>query len=424
MWENLSEIFNWVTRGSLYATAVVLVVFLVQTLTRRTLPAGWRYALWLILLARLVMPALPETNWNLWNLASPERWARLTAPDFAGRDAVNTAIPQAPEIFGGGHVEFLESGGNRISQSIGGFFTPVIRKTLSVVWLAGVLVMFAAAAFVNLRLWNAVRGLDCATDSKLLELFADCKHRMRVKTMTGLVVTDRVENPFLFGFIRPRVLLPAELARRISTEQLRCVFLHELAHLKRGDIVIGWLAALLQSLHWFNPVIWWAFSRMRSDREAACDSLVLSRMSDETRCHYGSALIGIMEHFNRPRHQPAIVAGIIENKNQLKRRFNMITGFRHSTRRESITAAALLAVLSIALLTEPPTLRSQSSVETDDPPEVKELSNAMRKLVESAKLKNGVPLGVTSWRRSDDDHMYDTYLLINNDRLDLDVDTS
>jgi beta-lactamase regulating signal transducer with metallopeptidase domain len=366
MWENSTEIFNWLLRASLYSVPVIFIVVLTQKLTRRVLSPRWSYALWLILLARLLLPAGPETGWSLWNLTTQERWAHWTASGTGGEEAANITIPPAVSDAASYHEESLQSGENRVSQSIYGFFAGGIKQALFIIWLIGVLTMFAAAAFVNLRLWNSVRGLNPTTDTKLLELFEDCKRRMRVKTMTGLVVTDRVENPFLFGFIRPRVILPADLVRQASSCQLSCVLLHELAHLKRGDIMTGWLITFLQSLHWFNPVIWWAFYRMRFDRETACDALVLSRMSDETRGNYGDALIGMMERFNHPHRLPAIVAGIFENKEQLKRRLIMISKFRSPLRREIITFAALLAVLSIALLTEPRQLLSQSDEQSAD----------------------------------------------------------
>ena len=362
MLENLSEIFNWILRGSLYSVAAVFIIVILQKLTRRALSARWRYSLWLILLARLVLPAGLETNWSLWNLTAPERWIDLIVS--GEKTAADTKMPTASSAASGGdRQESMQSGENRFLRNLyglNGFSPRVIRQALPVIWLAGALVMFACAAFVNLRLWNSVRGLSPATDSELLELFEDCKRQMRVKTMAGLVVADRVENPFLFGFIRPRVLLPAGMVRQVSSDQLRCVLLHELAHLKRGDIVTGWLLAILQSLHWFNPVIWWAFYRLRFDRETACDALVLSRMPDETRCHYGDALIGMLGRFNHPQHLPAIVAGIFENKKRFKRRLIMIKKFKTPSRREIIMAAVLLAVLSIALLTEPRPLLSQS----------------------------------------------------------------
>lgn len=361
MWENLDAVFGWVLRGSLYSPAIILIIAVTQALTRRALSARWNYALWLILLARLVLPAAPETKWSLWNLA-PERLTRITETDSGRLNTaditVSTAIPAVADGYQERHANAL-TGETRLPQNTDGFSPRGIWQVLSFVWLAGVLAVAAITAFANLRLWNSVRGLDLVTDSKLLKLFEDCKRRMRVKAATGLVVTDRVENPFLFGFIRPRILLPADLVRRFSDDQIRCVFLHELAHQKRGDIITGWLLAFLQALHWFNPVIWWAFSRMRSDRETACDALVLARISDDARRHYADTLIGLLECCKSPQRLP-VAAGIIENKAQFKRRLIMITRFKHSTRREIIAAAALFAVLSIALLTSPRALLSQS----------------------------------------------------------------
>jgi len=57
---------------------------------------------------------------------------------------------------------------------------------------------------------------------------------------------------------------------------LRYVFLHELGHLKRGDILVNWLMALPLVLHWFNPLVWYAIQRIRVDGESACDALALS----------------------------------------------------------------------------------------------------------------------------------------------------
>lgn len=187
------------------------------------------------------------------------------------------------------------------------------------------------------------------TEQWLLELFEDCRQQMQLRTMLGLFVTDKVNSPSLFGFIRPRVLLPVDFIEQADRESLRCIFLHELAHLKRGDIWISWIVALLQSLHWFNPLVWWAFIRMRADRESACDVLVLSYMQEEGD-RYGCTLINQLERFNQTQHFPS-VAGIFESKAELKRRLTIIAKFKRPTRIASIFAAALLVVLSCGLLT-------------------------------------------------------------------------
>ena len=82
MWENLGEIFSWTARGSLYAVGVIFIIVLVQILLRRTLSERWSYALWMILLARLVIPVGPEWEMSLWNLA-PHKFMHWTKSDTA-----------------------------------------------------------------------------------------------------------------------------------------------------------------------------------------------------------------------------------------------------------------------------------------------------------------------------------------------------
>ena len=351
----LMDVFNWVVQSSIYAIVSIAVIALAQFAGRRRLPARWVYMLWLILLVRLVLPSGPESRLSLWNFVPqtvmehsfvPSDNEVVTIISNSGTDAVKANAPPVSD--------------NRAVNA---------REAISLIWLAGVMVMIAGIAVNNFRLWNSVRKLRQATDQPLLELFEDCKQLMRVRTVVGLVITDQVKSPSLFGCIRPRVLLPANLAGQIPREELRFIFLHELAHYKQGDIWVGWIVALVQSLHWFNPLVWWAFARMRADREVACDALALSRVNNDDGDRYGGALIGLLERFHHSRRLP-VVAGILENKAQLKRRLNMITNFRHSTRREIIASAALLAVLSIALLTNPQTLPAQSGEHSVDPTDV------------------------------------------------------
>jgi len=353
-------IFNWIIRASVYAIVSISIIAMVQFAGRRWLPARWMYAFWLILLVRMVLPFGPESRWSMWNFL----------PQAVHEDGLTHIVPffevslaTSPLISNAG--DGVASWSPAIEGELEEHAMPLVESrgvnplaALSAVWLAGSLVMIAVVAVNNLQLWRSVRKLRQVTDQSLLELFEDCKQLIRVSTVVGLVITDQVKSPSLFGCFRPRVLLPVDLVGQTSREELRFIFLHELAHLKQRDIWIGWIVALLQSLHWFNPLVWWAFARMRADREVACDALALSRIENEDGERYGGALIGLLKRFHHSRRLP-VVAGILENKTQLKRRLTMITYFKRSTRRETIAAVALLALMSITLLTSPQILLSQ-----------------------------------------------------------------
>jgi len=188
------------------------------------------------------------------------------------------------------------------------------------------------------------------TDGAVLELLEDCKQEMRVNTPIAVLETAAVCTPCLFGSIRPRILLPPGLLHNFSAAELRYVFLHELAHVKRGDIAVNWLATTVLVLHWFNPLVWLAFSRMRADREVACDALALSRAKETENKPYGETIIKLVESFSRPALVPGM-AGIVENGNQIERRITMIANFRRN-RGWPFGAAAVGLLLALLTLTD------------------------------------------------------------------------
>jgi TonB family protein len=368
LWNILVGVFNWVAQASIYAVAVIIIIFLIQVLGRRHLPARWSYALWMILLVRMILPAGPQSVFSLWNLApqwvtrsgvsslwqfngEPEAVSSNTADFILPIEQIGTASPPASDPI---QIQMNSDSGKPVPLENASSRAGILQRALKlapIAWLTGVLSLIIGISVSNLHLWYSVRRERLITDQALLELFEDCRQQLRVRTMVGLVETGRVKSPSLFGFIRPRVLLPKGLPQQVPPEELRYIFLHELAHLKRGDIWIGWIVAFLQSLHWFNPLVWWAFAKMRFDRELACDAVVLGRVHDVENRRYGDTLIGMLERFSHSQHLPA-VAGILENGTQLKRRLAMITGFKRPTRFAGIGAVILLVVLSSAMLTE------------------------------------------------------------------------
>jgi beta-lactamase regulating signal transducer with metallopeptidase domain len=223
-------------------------------------------------------------------------------------------------------------------------------EILSLVWLGGAFVLGVYVLAGNFSLWRIVKRQRPLTEQKVLDLLEDCKQQMGVQTVLSVVVTGRIKSPALFGFVRPRLLLPEGIIESLRDEELRNVFLHELAHLKRHDIGFGWLIAVCQVIHWFNPLVWYGFHRMRIDRELACDALALSRGQADKYCEYGQTIVHLLEKFSQPQRLPGL-AGILEDKSQLKRRITMIARFKKGSYRWSALAVVLLAVLGCVVLT-------------------------------------------------------------------------
>ncbi len=329
--------FAWLWRASWQASVIILLVLLAQWLLGRRLTPRWRHGLWLLVVLRLALPYSVQSPLSLFQWVKPHLGAITTAgpPQSASPPQ---AVPEEETV---------------VASTPPGFLTKAVQGSwLRWVWLAGTVALPSYLLIHGYWLGRKVRRQRPVTDSAVLNLLEDCKQEMGVHTPLMLVETPVVASPSLFGFIRPRLLLPAGLTRSFSFEELRYVFLHELGHVKRADIPTNWLMTAALIVHWFNPLVWYAFSRMRGDQELACDALALGQAREAENRPYGQTMIKLLEGFSRPAVVPGLV-GILEDKHQMKRRISMIAKFR-KTNRWPVLAASASAVLALITLTDPP----------------------------------------------------------------------
>ncbi|MCL5096956.1 MAG: M56 family metallopeptidase [Candidatus Omnitrophica bacterium] len=185
----------------------------------------------------------------------------------------------------------------------------------------------------------------------MLAVLAECQKQLGVRRRLSVVATPAVDSPALFGLIRLKLLVPTEMLEAFSPGDWRYVLMHELAHIRRRDVVVNWLMAGMQALHWFNPIIAFAFSRMRADRELACDATVLTFTREEEVEPYGRTIIKLLERFARSPARSSALVGILENKKQMKRRITMIAQFKRN-KRWPVLAVLLMGLLCAFAMTD------------------------------------------------------------------------
>jgi bla regulator protein BlaR1 len=357
----LSDIFGWLLRTSAYAGVLVCLVLAVKAAAGDRLAARWHYLFWLLVVVRMVMPWVPQSTVSVLNLIPDSaKWRARTflstevgggesemdsvSVKPTGADSKTATVEDKPNVIPGTpRVKMIGAG-----LSAG----PVIcvADMLALVWLAGGLVLAGYVFVSNFRLWRIIKSVRPLTEQRILDLLEDCKRQAGVETILGIIVTDKVKSPALFGFIRPRLLLPVGIIETHSIKELRHIFLHELSHLKRCDILLGWITTLLLVIHWFNPLVWYAFYRMRQDRELACDASALSTMGIDESERYGLTIVRLLEKFSQGRGLP-IIAAVSEDKSNLKKRIVMISHFKKEPYVWSIFAVTLIILLSFVTLT-------------------------------------------------------------------------
>jgi beta-lactamase regulating signal transducer with metallopeptidase domain len=339
-----------------------VMVLIVQWLLRGRLSARWRYNLWLLVLLRLIVPVTPQSSLSIFNLSnrflasvSPTATTKveivsrpLAVPHFSNRQTVVEAVPLAKSTKPHVMTTVIPRGRATIIPW---------RLLLASAWITGTLILLARIAYATIRLSRAVRRMSQVDTPDLLNAVDRCCDELNIRRRRVIVLSsDDLPAPALMGVMRPRLLLPRRVLDQFAPAELRLILLHELGHLKRNDVLVNWLVSLLNALHWFNPMLWVAFARLRADRELATDELVLARTGDAEQSAYGDTIIKLLQFLGRPRGRQSAVpmvgaVGILERAHLLRRRITMIAQFRtrHTKRWTLVAAVCMLALAGFGL---------------------------------------------------------------------------
>ncbi|MEP6491093.1 MAG: HEAT repeat domain-containing protein [bacterium] len=248
---------------------LLLVGALLITIPLRRSTAGARHLVWLaVLVGVLALPLLSRVG-ALRVGVLPSGLATVpTTPPTPPTPA--TPRVRAPE------ATIAANGGASVAPVLaGGSLTYSTLTIIAVLWSAVALALvgwLAAGAMSVRRIVNEARELTSPDWTMPLCEVAD---RLDLDSPPRLVLSDRIEMAFACGVITPTIVLPAN-ADSWSDDRRRAVLFHELAHVRRHDLLGHTLGRLACAVYWFHPLVWTAAKRLRAESERACDDLVLS----------------------------------------------------------------------------------------------------------------------------------------------------
>ena len=309
------------------SSVLIAILFVADLILRRRVRAAVRYALWLVLLVKLLLPpslALP-TGVTWWLLP-----ATATANPHATRFVVRhdaDAEPGPPP------------------QPAPPFTAPQPPMSASA-WTILAWVTISAGLFVWLTArWQQVtRDVRRATPvpAWLGEMFDEVKSSTGLRRTVHLRVTNQAMSPAVCGLFQPVILLPQSLVQKLPPVQLRAVLLHELTHLRRGDVWMNCAQALAQIVYWWHPLLWLANARIRRVREEAVDDAVMLALRDKAETYAPTLLEVAKLAFHRPQASLGLV-GILESRSALRQRIERLINFR-APRKAGLTFVSLCGI--------------------------------------------------------------------------------
>jgi len=271
---------------------VLLVLAAVVTVFLRRSPASLRHLVWTLACGGVLALPLASALLPNWRLAA---WPRLDVPvAFDVEQLAPQASEQdpkpAPPVVPTAHATVSPTSAAAETEPVRWRLTPDWTTLVLPVWLSGVGAVLLLLAVGMARIMWLDRVTRPVEDDAWLILVDELSLELGLTRHVRLLQAKGPAMPMTWGIRRPAILLPAE-ADNWTAERRRDVLLHELAHVKRHDFLIQLMARVACAVYWFHPMVWLAATRLREERERACDDHVLR--AGATPSEYASHLLDI-----------------------------------------------------------------------------------------------------------------------------------
>ncbi len=305
-------------------TAVVLLC--AKGLFREQLSPRWQYGVWGILALRILLPAgVLGRSLFPWGRVALE--AAKTAVE-GGLSSALCAPYDVTRVYAPIPL-FLKGFPRPGSITDALFYLYAAGVVLSLLWFLG--------AYLGLR--RTLKRARRPEPERLAQLEAVCA-RYGLEAPARIVVCPAAESAFVCGPLRPVLVLP-------EGETDDKVLLHELLHLKYGDVWAGVGMCVLRCLHWCNPFLWYCWDWAQNDCEALCDQRVLERLEGEERREYGKILLSMAG--DRYARAPG-TSSMANGGANIKRRITAIARFKRYPAGISLAAGCIGVVLGVGCL--------------------------------------------------------------------------
>ena len=344
----------------LVKATLILVVALGITLSMQRASAGARHLVWLVTLATLLLvPAL--TAWA----PIPLRILPVEKKVAATARSLNDAAPATSRI--DTYVPVNDAPSTITAPSSPASLTTEIASSrllsglslVVILWAAVVLAIAASlgyAAMLVKRIVNRARPLN--SEDWLNPLY-EVSDRLSLEEPPRLLRSEDAKMPFACGVLTPTIVLPAE-CDTWTLDRRRAVLLHELAHVRRHDLVGHTLGRLACAFYWFHPLVWTAAKQLRSESERACDDLALACGARAT--DYAEHLLDIVTSVKRDA-TPSVALAMARRKEFEGRMLAILDpDLRHSSpsRKQSAALIGSLALISIVVGAAAPAPRQET----------------------------------------------------------------
>ncbi|MCA9072553.1 MAG: M56 family metallopeptidase, partial [Planctomycetaceae bacterium] len=178
---------------------------------------------------------------------------------------------------------------------------PLWKSIALGLWLLGSLGTMSMAGIRWLFCRREIRRAKQVHHPAAQQLLEELRIRLGIRRSVGLIISKSRIGPAVLGILRPTILIPSRIIEGKTPADLEPILAHELIHVRRGDLWVGWLQVLVQSVWWFHPLVWWSGRLLKREAERCCDEEVVAELGCKP-ARYARALLDVLElkHILKP----------------------------------------------------------------------------------------------------------------------------
>ena len=318
----MTAILNVLLEITLYSAMLYSAILLFKKIFHKHISAALNYAVWALLIIRLLMPITIDSGFSLFMMPEPE------TPVVYNVDGTNTppearisdssVMPQTASQYMASY-EMDNTNTTAVDQSGSGsaVHTKIDWKTaLGLLWAIGILGSMTYVAVIGRRLNRQIRRSGREIPPYITELIEACKQDLGIKDKLQVTMHDWLNSPALSVALRPRLLLPASMLE-MDRQQVEFGIRHELTHYRRKDHLMTLLLMVLRCVYWFNPIVWLSFPQIQTDMETLCDVSVTAHLQETEKIRYINTMV---ELSCKPKVRYALGMGMHNGRKALEKR--------------------------------------------------------------------------------------------------------
>lgn len=334
---------------SLSGSLLLLILLLIRPFLGNRVSRKWQYYIFLVIIARLLLPFAPEQNLMGMVFGQMER-GLFQSGEALGSANLQTGEPAAGQdraVQGMNSQEGISgSAGERSQKALDtkgeGMAAPGLNLWL--IWAVVALLLFIRKLTIYQSFAGFIKaGRREVADPALLDRLAQAQRALGIKRPLELYTNGLISSALLIGFVHPCIVLPTE---DLPEADFYYTVYHELIHYRRRDMWYKWLVQATICLHWFNPLVYRMERETARACELACDEAVMEGLSAGERRAYGDTLLRAMGAGGNYANSLAGVT-LNESAELLKERLGAIMYFKKKSKKAGI-CAALLTVAFLA----------------------------------------------------------------------------